>query len=72
MIKSTIKLGFAASVIAASALFFAGCSSDSAVAKKPSIDGGVMYPVENGKTSVYAVNEAVCLFCSFYCCLFLV
>ena len=57
MLKINSKLGFAASAITASALFFAGCGSDS-VASKPSIDGGVMYPIENGKTANYRVNEA--------------
>jgi len=51
-----------ASVITAVALSVAGCVGDaapgaSAGPSKASIDGGVYYPVENGKTSVYRVNE---------------
>ena len=55
-----------ASVVTVAALFTAGCMDNGATpattsqAKNatsvPSIDGGVMYPVVNGKTSVYKVN----------------
>ena len=57
MLKLNIKLGFAASAIAASALLLTACGAGSAPSKA-SIDGGVMYPIENGKTKGYMVNEA--------------
>ena len=59
--KINKKLIVSASVVAASLLITAcadGVSpSSSDIAKKPSIDGGVYYPMANGKTSVYKVNE---------------
>lgn len=54
------KLIVSASVVAA-ALFVSGCTEGAAPAdsmvKKPSIDGGVYYPIANGKTGPYLVNE---------------
>jgi cytochrome c len=58
--KLNKKLIVSASVVAA-ALFVSGCTEGAApadsVVKKPSIDGGVYYPIANGKTGPYAVNE---------------
>lgn len=55
MLKLNRKLFLTISV-ATAALFISGCA-ESEIVSKPSIDGGVYYPVSNGKTSVYAVNE---------------
>ncbi len=62
MFKLDRKLIVSASVVSAVALSFVGCIGDatpgmSSGPAKASIDGGVYYPVENGKTSVYAINE---------------
>jgi cytochrome c len=63
MLKLDRKLIISASLAAAVALSVAGClgslspSSGSNANAKASIDGGVYYPIENGKTSVYLVNE---------------
>ena len=66
MFKLNTKLIVTASVVTASALFTAGCMDDGATpvitsqaesaTSVASIDGGVMYPVVNGKTSAYKVN----------------
>lgn len=55
MIKFNNKLLVSASVAALVSLGFSGCM-ESATPTKASIDGGVMYPVENGKTGPYLVN----------------
>ena len=64
MFKLDRKLLISASVATAAALFIAGCVEGSAtpsgtttVNGKPTIDGGTSYPIENGKTSKYLVNE---------------
>lgn len=63
MFKLDRKLIISASVVAAAALSLVGCFGESATPSasnaisKPSIDGGVYYPIVNGKTSVYSVNE---------------
>jgi cytochrome c len=56
------KLIVSASVVTAVALSVVGCVGDAAPSAasgpaKASIDGGVYYPVSNGKTSVYHINE---------------
>ena len=56
------KLIISASVVTAVALSVVGCVGDatpdaSSGPSKASIDGGVYYPVSNGKTSVYHINE---------------
>lgn len=56
------KLIISASVVTAVALSVVGCMGDASPAvesgpSKASIDGGVYYPVSNGKTSVYHINE---------------
>ncbi len=61
MFKLDRKLIISATAMSAAALFVTGCMggakpSQNTVAK-PSIDGGVYYPIVNGKTSVYRVNE---------------
>ena len=65
MFKLNNKLIVSASVLTVAALFTAGCmdgatpassSSASNATSIPDIAGGVMYPVVNGKTSVYKVN----------------
>ncbi len=61
MFKLNKKLIVSASVVAAT-LFVSGCTdgatpASDGFAKKPSIDGGVSYPVSNGKTGPYQVNE---------------
>ena len=62
MFKLDRKLIVSASVITAVALSVAGCVSDanpgmSSGPAKASIDGGVYYPVSNGKTATYHINE---------------
>ena len=62
MLKLNSKLIVSASVVTVAALFTAGCmdgsepASGSSIAKA-SIDGGLYYPVSNGKTGPYYVNE---------------
>jgi cytochrome c len=57
MFKLNTKLIVTASVVTVSALFTAATASQTASATSvASIDGGVMYPVVNGKTSAYKVN----------------
>ncbi|HIC43910.1 MAG TPA: c-type cytochrome [Sulfurimonas sp.] len=64
MFKLDRKLFASASVLAVAALFAIGCGGDSAATPvgstsfdgKPTIDGGTIYPVENGKTGPYALN----------------
>jgi len=65
MFKLDRKLVIAASAITAAALFAAGCVGGESTATpseakyqngKVTIDGGVYYPVVNGKTGPYAVN----------------
>lgn len=63
MFKLDRKLILSASVFTAAALFVAGCaggglgfSNSSSTHAKPSIDGGVYYPVVNGKTGPYLVD----------------
>jgi len=56
------KLLISISAAAALSLSLAGCMesaapSDATGVKKASIDGGVMYPIANGKTGPYYVNE---------------
>jgi len=65
MFKLDRKLIASASVIAVAALFAVGCGGGSAAPKgstsingKPTIDGGNIYPVANGMTGPYAVNES--------------
>jgi cytochrome c len=63
MLKLDRKSIVSASLAAAVALSLVGCldgsvkPSTSTTESKASIDGGVFYPVKNGKTSVYLVNE---------------
>ena len=66
MFNKNYKLIVSASVAVSVALFSVGCVDDTSTPAKatlsnattaPSIDGGVKYPVVNGKTSVYLVNE---------------
>ncbi|MGZ8547470.1 MAG: c-type cytochrome [Sulfuricurvum sp.] len=64
MFKLDRKLILSASVFTAAALFVAGCASGSSLGisnsntthTQPSIDGGVFYPVANGKTGPYLVD----------------
>lgn len=58
MIKMNSKLLVSASVAAFMALGFSGCM-ENATPTKASIDGGVSYPVSNGKTGPYYVNTTV-------------
>lgn len=56
------KLLISASAVSLAALFAAGCMGNAApgnanVATAADIAGGVIYPIENGKTGPYAVNE---------------
>ncbi|HEX5670626.1 MAG TPA: c-type cytochrome [Sulfuricurvum sp.] len=64
MFKLDRKLILSASVFTAAALFVAGCaggglgfSNSNTTHAKPSIDGGVYYPVVNGKTGPYLVDR---------------
>jgi len=63
MFKTNRNLIVSASVAVSVALLTAGCleggatPSDNNSLSKASIDGGVSYPLVNGKTSVYLVNE---------------
>ncbi|MDP2078968.1 MAG: cytochrome c, partial [Sulfuricurvum sp.] len=64
MFKLDRKLILSASVFTAAALFVAGCaggglgfSNSNTAHAKPSIDGGVFYPVVNGKTGPYLVDR---------------
>lgn len=64
MFKLDRKLILSASVFTAAALFVAGCaggglgfSNSNNTHAKPSIDGGVYYPVVNGKTGPYLVDR---------------
>jgi len=67
MFKLDRKLIISASVAATVALFTVGCMSGSkaeptatsTVNGKPTIDGGVVYPVQNSKTGPYYVNTQV-------------
>ena len=64
MFKLDRKLIVSASVIAVAALFAVGCGGSSSATPtgstmhngKPTIDGGTIYPIQNGKTGPYAVN----------------
>jgi S-disulfanyl-L-cysteine oxidoreductase SoxD len=61
MLKLNHKLIVSASVVTIAALLTAGCMDGTSPAsansvKKAEISGGVMYPIENGKTGPYAVN----------------
>ena len=63
MFKLDRKLILSASVFTAAALFVAGCaggglgfSNSNSTHAQPSIDGGVFYPVVNGKTGPYIVD----------------
>ena len=56
MIKFSNKLLISASVAALVSLGLSGCAGESGWAKKPAIDGGVSYPVKDGKTGPYYVN----------------
>ena len=63
MFKLDRKLILSASVFTAAALFIAGCaagglgfSNSNSANAQPSIDGGVFYPVVNGKTGPYLVD----------------
>ena len=64
MFKLDRKLIASASVIAVAALFAVGCGGNSSATPtgstthngKPTIDGGTIYPVQNGMTGPYAVN----------------
>jgi len=65
MFKLDRKLIASASVIAVAALFAVGCGSGSAAPKgstsingKATIDGGSIYPIQNGMTGPYSVNTA--------------
>jgi cytochrome c len=68
MLKLNTKLIATASAAAAIAVLTVGCMQNSAEPKgtntvngKPTIDGGVIYPVENDKTGPYYVNPQVAL-----------
>jgi len=62
MLQLNKNLFITISVAAAVSLSISGCMdgaapSNTSTAKKASIDGGVMYPMKNGKTGPYYVNE---------------
>ena len=62
MFKLNTKLIISASVVTVAALFATGCVGDTGTKSSntitaASIDGGVKYPVSNGKTGSYYVNE---------------
>lgn len=64
MFKLDRKSVIAASVLSVAALFAVGCTEGDATPGsvktadgKPTIDGGMLYPVVNGKTADYYVNE---------------
>jgi len=65
MFKLDRKLIISASAVTVVALFATGCIESDAIAasaaehmvSKPSIDGGVYYPIVNGKTGPYLVDE---------------
>jgi cytochrome c len=66
MLKLNTKLIATASAAAAIAVLTVGCMQNSAEPKgtntvngKPTIDGGIIYPVENDKTGPYYVNPQV-------------
>lgn len=62
MLKLKSKSIIMASIVAAAAIFSAGCFDSEAKPSgaismtKPSIDGGVSYPIVNDKTGPYYVN----------------
>jgi cytochrome c len=56
MFKLGHKLITTATAIGVASLLLTGCNSNPEVVSKPSIDGGVYYPINGDKTSVYKVN----------------